>query len=324
MIRALLAALAPSSARLQAAVAAAVAWLLAGLPALLADLLLTSPAARRALLRALRSRHARVLDQALRPPPAAPTPFAALDYHVDPAAAEVLQCAALAALAADLQAGDPLPPTQLLPSVSHVLLQAEQRGGGRYLEAVAAALAGQMRAALLPVDAALLAALLAQGLGGSLEGHLGTLAACCSAAGAGARAQGRARFAWEALREALRRRRGPTVVYIRSADALICSSWAAFRAFHDVFGPQDAAGAAQRRPLGGPLVLIGGALLGESGAAVSGGAGGGGPRAGRRDPLKGLLGGERRVPCCIVAHPPAPRPPHHASVLTTGCYSWHR
>lgn len=61
-------------------------------------------------------------------------------------ARQLLQFAALAAVSTHLQSGEVLAPAQLLPQVSRVLLQTEEPQPKKYLEAIAAALAGQMQA----------------------------------------------------------------------------------------------------------------------------------------------------------------------------------
>jgi hypothetical protein len=100
------------------------------------------------VVRALLPRYRRAV-QARAPPPDAKN-LASLDYFVDPAARQTLQHAALAALSVHLQAEEVLSPAQLLPQVGRVLLMAEEAQAGRYLEAVAAALASEMNAGGLP------------------------------------------------------------------------------------------------------------------------------------------------------------------------------
>lgn len=98
------------------------------------------------VVRALLPRYRRAV-QARAPPPDAKN-LASLDYYVDPAARQTLQHAALAALSVHLQVEEVLSPAQLLPQVGRVLLMTEE--AGRYLEAVAAALASEMNAGGLP------------------------------------------------------------------------------------------------------------------------------------------------------------------------------
>lgn len=241
----------------------------------------------------------------MRPPPSEPISFDSLDYYVDPNAAQTLQFAALHALSVQLQAGEFLPPTQLLPSVSHVLLQTEEKRGGKYLENIGAALASQMRGVFLPVDAMLLASLLAEALGRYPEEYMDMLRGNggngnggggltgSRRSGKNSRAESRARLAWEALAEALTARQAPVVVFIRSSDSLLCSTWENYSAFVSVFGAKsgealtmehDSATAAAAQHLQGftgpaPIVLIAGAIISETGAALVGSKRGGGQQS---------------------------------------------
>ncbi|KAL4425684.1 hypothetical protein ABPG75_009700 [Micractinium tetrahymenae] len=256
---------------------------------LLQDLLLLRDGFQQLVLRAFRQQHAATVAGALRQPP--PGGFDSLDYFVDGQSRQVLQFAALHALSAHLQAEEVLAPAQLLPQVSRVLLQTEEAQGGRMLEAVAGALAAQMHAGLLLVDAMLLATLASDALGKPPEAFMGGFSGAAGAAAA-ARAAPALRLAWRALQGALLQLERPTVVFIRSAEQLLCSSFEAHDAFLAAFGPHTAleqsleGGAASRAP----LVLLGGLCADESPAALAGkrpqrqpqpGYGGGG----------GLLGG---------------------------------
>ena len=274
-----------SKERLARLAAAILAWFLSSfcLP-VVQDLLLANTRFRGLALRAFRTRFRGVLDPALRPPTRPPTLFQDLDYYVAPAAAQTLQMAALHALSAQLQAAQPLPPAQLLPAVSHVLLQTEDRRGGKYLEAVAAALASQLSAPMLPVDAILLASLLAECLGGSPEAHLEVIRSGCLSPGSsgGGRAEQRVRLAWEALQLCLPTLGGPTVVFLRSADALLCSSWEGFHGFMDVWGPKSGEDLAAASVSGGggsggapaaAVLLMAGLVLPETGSALVRGGG---------------------------------------------------
>lgn len=128
------------------------------------------------MLRALRTRGYReVVTQALQAPPPGAS-FASLEYYVDAAAAQTLQFAALAALSTHLQSEEVLAPAQLLPQVSRVLLQTEEPQAGRFLEAVAAALASQMSAGAGPRGAE-------QGRPGSAAAAEGSATAACRARG---------------------------------------------------------------------------------------------------------------------------------------------
>lgn len=160
--------------------------------------------------------------------------------------------------------------------MSHVLLQSEDRRGGKHIEAVAAALASQMGAKFLPVDPMLLALLLAEGLGGGPEryinlvrGGTGSSTARSSGAGGSARSESKIRFAWQALRQGLSAGGTPTVVFLRSADSLICSSWDTYEAFMDVFGPRSQEMHALAGGTPAPMaVLLAGVILPETGAAL--------------------------------------------------------
>lgn len=95
-----------------------------------------------------------------------------------------------------------LAPAQLLPQVSRVLLQTEEAQPDKYLEAVAAALAAQMGAALLLVDGMLLASLASATFGKPPEAFLSAFSGGAGAAGP-SRAANKLPIAWLALRDAL-------------------------------------------------------------------------------------------------------------------------
>lgn len=259
------------------------------------DFALSVPPFRRVLLRSLRSRFYSIIQMVLRSPPPDPIAFEALGYHVPPAAARTLHMATLHAVAKSFQAensDDPLPPTTLLPSMNNVLLQTEERRGAKWLESVASALASHMCASFLAVDAMMLASMLAEALGGTPESHLSwigptNVASFGSHHGRGVRGtvqsrakwrrETRLRLAWEALREALYYRQAKehqgTVVFIRTADSLLCSSWEAYDAFTEVFGPNsgeaaalegmNTAGNGERKSYG-PTVFIAAVILAEA------------------------------------------------------------
>lgn len=107
-------------------------------------LLLRDEPFQRLVLLAFRRRHAATLAGAIKPPPAAG--FDQLDYYVDAQSRQLLEFAALHALSTHLAEREVLAPAKLLPQVSRVLLQTEEREAGKMLEAVAGALAAQMNA----------------------------------------------------------------------------------------------------------------------------------------------------------------------------------
>ncbi|KAL4437954.1 hypothetical protein ABPG77_004175 [Micractinium sp. CCAP 211/92] len=228
---------------------------------LIADLLLRRDAFQQLVLRAFSQQHAATVAGALRQPP--PGGFDSLDYHVDAQSRQVLQFAALHALSTHLQAGKVLAPAQLLPQVGRVLLQTEEAQGGRMLEAVAGALAAQMNAGLLLVDALLLATLASNALGKPPEAFMGGFSGAAGAAAA-ARAAPALQLAWRALHGALLQLERPTVVFIRAAEQLLCSSFEANDAFLAAFGSQSAleqsleGGAGGRAPLTSPPAALAG------------------------------------------------------------------
>lgn len=172
-----------------------------------------------------------------------------------------------------LQSDEVLAPAQLLPQVSRVLLQSEEAGaaGGTYLEAVAGALASQMGADLLMVDALLLASLASATVGGPPEAYL---SAFSGGGGGSGRSRGSAAqklaLAWLALRGALFALERPTVVFVRSAEQLLCSSFDARDAFMGAFGQDGLAMALEGHTSRAPLVILGGCLVNESAAALAG------------------------------------------------------
>ena len=274
------------------AVVSFLAWLFTSLSVMLQDMLLGFLPIRKLLLRSLRPHFRTVLDSAMHPASLEPIPFDSLEYYVDSSAAQTLQFSALHALSVQLQAGEFLPPTQLLPNVSHVLLQTEERRGGKYLENIAAALASQMRGTFLPVDAMLLASLLSEALGSYPETYINMLrggngSSTFSSGGAfgnsrgrngkSQRSESRIKLAWEALAEALSTRQAPVVVFLRSADALLCSSWENYSAFVSVFGAKSGEALTMEHETmhvgstaPAPIVLIAGAIISETGAALVG------------------------------------------------------
>lgn len=128
----------------------------------------------------------------------------------DSQARQLLQFAALAAVSTHLQSGEVLAPAQLLPQVSRVLLQTEEPQAKRYLEAIAAALAGQMQASLLFVDAMLLASLAGATFGAPPEAYLGAFSGRRGGTGGLGHAAPKLQFAWLALREMLFAMERPT------------------------------------------------------------------------------------------------------------------
>lgn len=306
-------------------------YIFTSLPGLFQDLILTkSQFLRQHVLSSLGDRLAATLASAAQRPHDTSISFEASEYYVDPASAQILKFSALHAVSNQFaeQTGDPLPPTQLLPSMSTVLLQTEEeRGGEQYLEAVAAALAGQMQGVLLPVDRILLASLLAEILGGYPEDYIPLFAPSRSTSSAGKNGSSKSgrklRLAWEALQQGLAHRRTPVVVYIRSVDSLLCSSWERYEAFTAVFGGggggtngldnqfSDMQLKYKTRPLSlvpiegssshdevgsgvGPVVVVGGAILAERGAGLLAGNSSSGNESGslgRPDSFSGLFGG---------------------------------
>ena len=248
-------------------------------PLLLQEFLLGLDWFRGLVLYAFRGRHRATLEAALKAPPARPRTFADLDYWVDPSARQVLQFAALHALSSHLQAEEVLAPAQLLPPVSRVLLQTEEARAGKYLEAVAAALASQIGAGLLLVDAMLLATIASATFGRPPETYLSQFGGGGSSSGGGGgraaekAAAARLALAWRALRDALHARQRPTVVFVRDAEQLLCSSYETHKAFWDSWCSGSSAelaleggGGASRAP----LVLLGGLSVDESAAALAG------------------------------------------------------
>ena len=172
-----------------------------------------------------------------------------------------------------------------------------------------------MRAALLPVDGSLLSRLTAipfsggegglggqgpkagaDGLGGGGGGGLGGGRASSPAVGAA-----QLRLAWEALRACVYARRGPTVLFLRAADKLLCGSSEAYEAFSDVWGsPEILALEGGSRA---PVVMVAGCRLPEKGAAARGT--GGGARQ-RRAGRLGLAVLERQ--CSALASAPQAAP----------------
>lgn len=236
---------------------------------MLTELLLRRESFQHIVLHAFNQQHSATVASALRPPPHGG--FDSLDYYVDGQSRQVLQFAALHAVSAHIQAGEVLAPAQLLPQVSRVLLQTEEAQGGKMLEAVAGALAAQMNAGLLLVDALLLATLASDALGQPPEAYMGGFSGAAGAT-APARAAPALQLAWRALRGALLQLERPTVVFIRSAEQLLCSSFDAHEAFMAAFGCQASleqsleGGPAARAP----LVLLGGLCADESPAALAG------------------------------------------------------
>lgn len=127
-----------------------------------------------------------------------------------PQARQLLQFAALAAVSTHLQSGEVLAPAQLLPQVSRVLLQTEEPQAKKYLEAIATALAGQIQASLLFVDAMLLASLAGTTFGTPPEAYLGAFSGTRGGTGGLGRAAPKLQFAWLALREVLFAMEHPT------------------------------------------------------------------------------------------------------------------
>jgi len=276
------------------------------LPGFLQDIILNkSQFLRQHVLSSLRERlTATLASAAQKPSHDTPTSFEASEYYVDPASAQILKFSALHAVSKQYaaQAGDPLPPTQLLPSMSTVLLQTEEKyGGEQYLEAVAATLAAQMQGVLLPVNKILLASLLADILGGQPEDFISLFTSSSSKSSSGksntSKSGRKLRLAWEALQQGLVSQQTPVVVYIRSADSFLCSSWERYEAFTAVFGggtssdtgldrqlsgiqmnfdslPSSmmASVGGSNRGVGGPVVVVGGAILAERGSGLVAGS----------------------------------------------------
>jgi hypothetical protein len=95
------------------------------------DWLLGSERFRALVLRAFRRRYDAIIEEALAPQAASPHTFDTLDYYVDANARSLLQFAGLHALSVQLTADEALAPSQLLPCVSRVLLQTEEKSSGR-------------------------------------------------------------------------------------------------------------------------------------------------------------------------------------------------
>ena len=110
----------------------ALVFLFTSISAFFQLLVLNFSPARHRLLAAFVPRFHAIVDRALRQPSVNHNDTTFIDYYVDPDAAKTLQLAALAALSSHLQAqtGDPLPPSELLPKTSYVLLQTDEPVGG--------------------------------------------------------------------------------------------------------------------------------------------------------------------------------------------------
>jgi hypothetical protein len=113
---------------------------------LLQTFLLSVPRLEDAIIGTLSTRYAEAVQQCITQPS---TSLDTCPYHVDTAAKQTLLFSALAALSTHLQSEEVLAPSQLLPQVSRVLLTTQEPHADKFLEAVAASLAGQMHAGWL-------------------------------------------------------------------------------------------------------------------------------------------------------------------------------
>ncbi|GAB4821855.1 hypothetical protein N2152v2_008901 [Parachlorella kessleri] len=243
---------------------------------------------RSLVLHAFRRRYDALVQEATPPAAASPISFATLEYHVDTKSRQLLQFAGLHALSVQLTAQEALPPSQLLPCVSRVLLQTEEKDSGRYLEAVACALATSMHATLLPVDSALISRLAAVPFSAppnalshktmlSLDSSSGleelehTTSSGVGGGGGGASLKSvsrtRLQLSWEALRRSVYARRAPTVLLLRRADRLLCSSMDAYEAFQEAWGSPELL-ALEAGGSSAPLVVVAACSIAETGAGV--------------------------------------------------------
>lgn len=78
-----------------------------------------------------------------------------------------------------------------------------------------------------------------------------------------------------ALPLAVYARESPTVLYLRAADRLLCSSMEAYDAFRDVWGSPELL--ALEGGSRAPLVMVAGCTLAETGAGGGAAVGGGAP-----------------------------------------------